>query len=148
MNRLGGVLAPSLVLVALAAGGCATPLQYTANDQLVTSQGLDATRSKLKEVMMRAVVPRVVAVDISDDNVDYKWTQQHMGAFYQVSTITNQQQMYFTNMESAELYSNHYVYVWRNGRSGADQILFAGEPDAKSFIDNLWSLRANRLAKK
>ncbi len=136
------------VLFLVAAAGCATPIQYTADEGLVAKSNIEETRNKTREVLLRAAAPQITSIEFTDDYITVGWTQAHMGAFYQTVHQQFIRQLVFTGLGRYEIYGNNYVFLYDTNKNLIFQPLFATQEDAKSFADHIWSLRSHRVNKQ
>lgn len=124
--------------------GCISVVQYAPNEGLVQTKGVEDVRKQLGEVMNRSVNPHVTATEVTDEYLQYNWSEAYMGAWYQQVTTSHQNRIYFANLSRVEIYENNNVYLWWPNDQRVDKLLFASMEDAKLFVDCVSSLRAAR----
>src|SRR5262245_22395520 len=112
-------------VVALLACGCIKQIAYSPNESLVQSLGVDKARQDLEIVLARSVEPKVTSSEVTDDYLDYRWTQTALGPFYQTISSTVEARIYFENLSRIEVYENHNVFLWAPGDSRVDKVRFA-----------------------
>lgn len=126
------------------ASGCVAVVPYEPNATLVSAGGRKQAEELLTSTLLRAIVPRITAVEVREDRVEFNWTETHPGPFYVPVTTAGLTQIYFGNIGRIEVYENFNVFVWGPGDSRVDKVLFTTLEDAKSFADLLMSFRAAR----
>jgi hypothetical protein len=137
-------LAASVLLGSALSTGCVSVVPYQPDEGLVTQLGQDAAKRELSDTLSRAILPRVSAVNATDDYVEYDWQQSHPGPFFAPIVTGNKTQIRYANIGRIEIYANNYVFVWWPGDQRRDEVQFANPEDARKFADLLMSFRAAR----
>jgi hypothetical protein len=119
-----------LCVVGAAAVGCPRPVAYQPQTGLVASLGEQEAEQRLKDVLFRAVNPRIDVAEINDDFLRYH-----------VQGTTVEIVVYFKDVQRPEVFDNHWVYLWKDERHTLARILFANQEDAKRFADLFMSFR-------
>lgn len=138
-------LAAAVLLGGALSTGCVSVVPYQPNEGLVTSLGQEAAKSKLAEILRRATIPAVSAVNVTDDYVEYHWQQMVPGPFWAPMAAGNAvTQISYANIGRIQIHENHHIFIWGPGDNRRDEIRFATADDAREFSDLLMSFRAAR----
>jgi hypothetical protein len=137
-------LAASILLGSALATGCVAVVPYQPDESVVTKMGPEEAKRKLSDILSRATIPHVSAVNVTDDFVEYEWQQSVPGPFFAPIVTANKTQIRYVNIGRIELYANNYVFVWWPGDQRRDEICFATPEEAKQVADLLMSFRAAR----
>jgi hypothetical protein len=119
-----------LCVVGAATVGCPRPIAYQPQTGLVASLGEQKAEQRLKDVLLRAVNPRIDAAEINENFLRYH-----------VNGTTVEIAVYFKDVQRADVFDNHWVYLWKDERHTLARILFANQEDAKRFVDLFMSFR-------
>lgn len=119
-----------LSVVGAAAVGCPRPIEYQPQTGLVATLGEQETEQRLKDVLFRAVNPRIDAAEINEDFLRFH-----------VTGTTVEFSIYFKDVQRAEVFTNHWVYLWKDEKLTLARILFANQEDAKRFADLFMSFQ-------
>jgi hypothetical protein len=112
--------------------GCPTAMQYQPNEKMVDELGLPQARQRLKEVLLRAVNPKIDEVEITDQFLRYHLT----GTTYEV-------RLFFKDMHRVDVYGNHVVLIRDRQDGMLARPLFANTEDAQMFANLMASFRAH-----
>jgi len=119
-------------------------VQYQPNAGVVNTLGVPQARQLMKDTLGRAVSPRIMEADVTDDFVLYRYQEQIRGAFgIPVATMPGfvENRIALLNVGRVEVFSNNLVFVRTSGDVLLGQVLFGNEQDAKTFADLLISFR-------
>ncbi len=111
--------------------GCPAVIPYQPNDGLIDALGLAPVQQRLKTTLLRALSPRVDAVDITEDFLSYRL---HRTTIYI--------RVFFESVDWIELFNNHYVFLRGHGRQVIAKILCSNAEDSKMFADLIASFQA------
>jgi hypothetical protein len=96
--------------------------------------GLPQAKQRLKEVLLRAVNPKIDEVEVTDEFVRYHLT----GTTYEI-------RLSFKDMHRVDVYGNHVVLI-RDRQDGLlVRPLFANAEDAQMFANLMVSFRAHYI---
>lgn len=104
--------------------GCPRPIAYQPQTGLVVSLGVQEAEQRLQDVLFRTVNPRIDAAEINEDFLRYHVA----GTSVEIS-------VHFKDIQRAEIFDNHWVYLWKDEKFTLARILFANQEDAKRFAD-------------
>lgn len=146
----GRLRAGVLLLLGLQAipSGCIAVVSYQPEEGLVAKSGFQQVQARLSELLGRAVVPRISAVEVTEVFLRYGWTETVLGPFYNPMTTSHEAQIFYANVARIEVYENHNVFLWGPGDGRVDKILFSNGDDAKLLADCIASLRASSSASR
>lgn len=130
--------------MALTAAGCASaPTPYTPNDKLVENIGPTSATQQLREVLRRAIEPKVTTVEIAKDNYTYDYDGEVRVQWHSItSTYENQVEVYFSTIARLDLYEDHQVAVMSNRGTEIDRHRFGSRDDSELFADLVMSFVA------
>jgi hypothetical protein len=117
-----------LVLALPFLAGCPATVQYQQNMAMIDTLGLPQAQQRLRETLLRAVNPRVDAVEVTEEFVRYHLA----GTTYEV-------RINFQDVSRTEVFSNNVVFI----HGGSEQLLarphLASAEDATTFADLMLS---------
>ena len=117
-------------LVAMTAG-CPQPIAYQPQTGLVASLGPQETEQRLKDVLLRAVNPRIDAVELNE-----KFLRYHVAGTAVEIAVS------FKDVQRLQVFNNHWVFLWKDQKYALARILFADQQDAMRFADLFMSFQS------
>lgn len=120
-----------LCVLGVVALGCPRPVEYQPQENLVESFGRQQAEQRLEAALLRAVNPPIDEVEVTDEFLRYHVT----GTTVEISVP-------FERIQRAEIFNNHWVYLWGDEAQPLARILFADAEDARTFADLFMSFRA------
>ena len=121
--------------------GCPRSAYYRPNASLVNTLGVPQAMQQLKETLLRALAPRIVAVEVSEEFVRYRY--RHEIAGIETGGLP-EQRIAFLNATRVQVFADNTVNVQADNRVLLGQFVFGSRQDAELFADLLVSLRARR----
>ncbi len=143
-RRIGwGSLAVLLGLGLLSAclAGCPRATPYRPNTSLVDTLGVPQTAQQLKETLLRALAPQIVAADVTEEFMRYRYRQEIAG----IGTgALPEQRIAFLNVARVDIFPDNTVNIIADNRLLLAQLVFGSRQDAELFADLVTSFRARR----
>jgi len=134
-----------LCLVSLLSLGCASAIQYQANEKLVDELGVPQAQQRLKDTLFRSINPPVTDVELTNDYLHYRYRQAIPGPFgAPVGFTMAENRVFFTNIGRVEAFENHLVLVRNPAEIVLAQMVFGNAEDARTFTELLLAFRARR----
>jgi hypothetical protein len=133
--------AVSFAIVVALATGCVAVVPYTPNTDLVTSSNREQVQSDMRELVLRAKEPQITGLEFNDQTITIKSQAQHIGMFWQAVTSQLVNDIHLPSLQRAEVYENHYVYLYGPGDRLLIKVLFTDAADAQKFCDMMFSLK-------
>ena len=131
-------------VMVLVGTGCPT-IQYQPNDRLVDDLGVQQSRQRLQDTLVRSVNPQIIDVETTEDAVLYRYRQPIYGPYWSVlgyNTVENR--IFFNNLGRVDLFENGVVLVRAQAEHLIAQFVFSDTNDSKTLADLLMSFHARR----
>jgi hypothetical protein len=121
--------------------GCPRATPYQPNASLVDTLGVPQASQQLKETLLRALAPRIVDVDVTEDFLRYRYRQEIAG----IGTgALPEQRLAFLNMARIDIFPDNTVNILADNGLLLAQLVFGSRQDAELFADLVTSFRARR----
>lgn len=130
-----------LGLLSVCLVGCARSTYYRPNASLVDTLGMPQAAQQLKDTLLRALAPRIVAVEVSEEFVRYRYRHEIAGV---ETGGLPEQRIAFLNAAQVQVFADNTVDVRADNRVLLAQFVFGSRQDAELFADLLASFRARR----
>lgn len=121
--------------------GCPAMIAYQPHVQFVEELGVQQANQRLIDVLSRALNPRVIAVDVTEDVVRYRYPLSYLMG-YPSGTTTLEKRIIFPQVSRIDIFDNHVVFVRGTDEGVLAQLAFTNAPDAKMFADLVLSFGA------
>ena len=131
-----------LGLLSACLAGCPRTTLYQPNTNLVDTLGVPEAVQQLKETLLRALAPRIVAVDVTEEFVRYRYRQEIAGI---ATGALPEQRLAFLNMAQVDIFSDNTVNILADNGLLLAQLVFGSRQDAELFADLVTSFRARRV---
>jgi len=131
-----------LGLLSACLAGCPRTTLYQPNTNLVHTLGVPEAAQQLKETLLRALAPRIVAVDVTEEFVRYRYRQEIAGI---ATGALPEQRLAFLNMAQVDIFSDNTVNILADNGLLLAQLVFGSRQDAELFADLVTSFRARRV---
>jgi len=118
--------------------GCPAPTAYQPNDRIVNELGVERSKQRLKEILLRSINPQVVEVEVTDESFAYRFRQAVAG--FQTGAILDNR-VFFPNAVYVNVYDNNTVNVLTSNQQLVAQLVFGNNDDARLFADIVTSFR-------
>ena len=112
-----------------------------AETNLVDTLGVPEAAQQLKETLLRALAPRIVAVDVTEEFVRYRYRQEIAGI---PTGVLPEQRLAFLNMAQVDIFSDNTVNILADNGQLLAQLVFGSRQDAELFADLVTSFRTRR----
>jgi hypothetical protein len=97
-----------LGLLSACLAGCPHATPYQPNTNLADTLGVPEAAQQLKETLLRALAPRIVAVDVTEEFVRYRYRQEIAGI---ATGALPEQRLAFLNMAQVDIFSDNTVNI-------------------------------------
>src|SRR5262249_44026357 len=97
-----------LGLLSTCLAGCPRATPYQPNASLVDTLGGPEAAQQLKETLLRALAPRIVAVDVTEEFLRYRYRQEIAGI---VTGALPEQRLAFLNMARIDIFPDNTVNI-------------------------------------
>jgi hypothetical protein len=94
----------SLGFLSACLAGCSRATPYQPNASLVDTHGVPEVAQQLKETLLRALAPRIVAVDVTEEFLRYRYRQEIAGM---ATGALPEQRLAFLNMAQVDIFSDN-----------------------------------------
>ncbi len=122
--------------------GCPRATPYRPNTSLVDTLGVPQATQQLKETLLRALAPKIVAVDITEEFLRYRYRQEIAGI---VTGALPEQRLAFLNVAQVDIFPDNTVNIVADNGLLLAQLVFGSRQDAEIFADLMTSFRARRV---
>jgi len=130
-----------LGLLSACLAGCPRATPYRPNASLVDTLGVPEAVQQLKETLTRALTPRIVAVDVTEEFLRYRYRQEIAGI---VTGALPEQRLAFLNIARVDVFPDNTVNILADNRLLLAQLVFGSRQDAELFTDLVTSFRSYR----
>jgi len=138
-GSLGVLLGLGLLSACLT--GCPRATPYRPNASLVDTLGVPQAAQQLKETLLRALAPQIVAADVTEEFMRYRYRQEIAG----IGTgALPEQGIAFLNVARVDIFPDNTVNIIADNRLLLAQLVFGSRQDAERFADLVTSFRARR----
>jgi hypothetical protein len=121
--------------------GCPRATPYRPNASLVDTLGVPEAAQQLKETLLRALAPQIVAVDVTEEFLRYRYRQEIAGI---ATGALPEQRLAFLNVAQVDIFPDNTVNILADNRLLLAQLVFGSRQDAELFADLMSSFRARR----
>jgi hypothetical protein len=130
-----------LGLLSACLAGCSRATPYQPNTNLTDTLGVPEAAQQLKETLLRALAPRIMAVDVTEEFVRYRYRHEIAGI---ATGALPEQRLAFLNMAQVDIFSDNSVNILADNGQLLAQLVFGSRQDAELFADLVTSFRARR----
>ena len=124
--------------------GCPAPTSYQPNDRVVSELGVERSKQRLKEILLRSINPQVVEVEVTDEYFAYRFRQAIAG--FQTGAVLDNR-VFFPNAVYVNVYDNNTVNVLTSNQQVVAQLVFGNNDDARMFADLVTSFRLRKSSR-
>ena len=121
--------------------GCPRATPYQPHASLVDTLGVPEAAQQLKETLLRALAPRIVAVDVTEEFLRYRYRQEIAGI---ATGALPEQRIAFLNVARVDIFPDNTVNIITDNGQLLAQLVFGSRQDAELFADLAASFRARR----
>lgn len=131
-----------LGLLSTCLAGCPRATSYQPHASLIDTLGVPEAAQQLKETLLRALAPRIVAVDVTEEFLRYRYRQEIAGI---VTGALPEQRLAFLNMARVDIFPDNTVNILADNGLVLAQLVFGSRQDAELFADLVTSFRTRRV---
>ena len=131
----------SLGLLSACLAGCPRATPYRPNASLVDTLGVPQATQRLKETLLRARAPQIVAADVTEEFMGYRYRQEIAGI---ATGALPEQRIAFLNVARVDIFPDNTVNIIADNGQLLAQLVFGSRQDAELFADLAASFRARR----
>jgi hypothetical protein len=121
--------------------GCSRSTYYRPNANLVSTLGVPQATQQLKDTLLRSLAPRIVAVEVSEEFVRYRYRHEIAGV---ETGGLPEVRIAFLNAAQVQLFADNTVDVRADNGVQLAQFVFGSRQDAELFADLMASFRTRR----
>jgi hypothetical protein len=131
----------SLGLLSTCLAGCPRATSYQPQANLIDTLGVPEATQRLKGTLLRALAPRIVDVDVTEEFLRYRYRQEIAGI---ATGALPEQRLAFLNMAQVDIFPDNTVNVLADNGLLLAQLVFGSRQDVELFADLVTSFRARR----
>jgi hypothetical protein len=132
-------------LLAAAAGllpaGCVHVVTYQPDAGSVGKLGADAAKVELANLFRACEKPEVTSALVEDRYVEYTWNRWYPAGLFRSVSVPYDARIYFEEVMSFRLTSNHHVRLWALEESPIADFVFPDQRTAERFLDLVTGFR-------
>lgn len=132
-----------ICVLSLLSSGCPAPIPYTPPPILSPNMTVPRARHLLKTTLLRSLTPQILAVEISEDFLLYRYRHAAVSV---TTEPTFENRIALRNIGTVDAYTNNVVLIWTPSHLLLGQLIFGNYQDPRLCAELLLFLRDERVA--